>query len=159
SALARGTQQGVGAFAQDISTMGVPSVPGPMPTGPGGMVGGSGFLPIGLIPQVSAALSSPDSVIAGIQAGSTRLADFVSNAAASSYGVLLPTADIANALVTTAPSYDFNLFLSGLQQALDGDPVGGLIYALGAPVAADIGVGTFGAALELQVLLDAVNSA
>ena len=42
-----------------------------------------------------------------------------------------------NALLTLVPAYDFDLFTSGIQMMLTGDPVGGLIYALGAPVAAD----------------------
>ena len=43
-------------------------------------------------------------------------------------------------MVTVIPAYDVNLFLSGIQQAIDGNLVGGLEYALIAPIAADAGL-------------------
>jgi hypothetical protein len=54
------------------------------------------------------------------------------------------------------PAYDINLFLSGIQQALDGNVVGGLQYALIAPLAANTALVTFAAGFELDVLLSAL---
>ena len=52
------------------------------------------------------------------------------------------------------PAYDVNLFLSGIQQAINGNLVGGLQYALVAPIAADLGLGAVAGGIELEVLLD-----
>jgi hypothetical protein len=54
------------------------------------------------------------------------------------------------------PSYDVNLFLDGVQQATTGDPVGGLIYAFGAPVAADTGIITLAGGIELITIIEAL---
>lgn len=56
------------------------------------------------------------------------------------------------------PSYDVNLFLSGIEQAIDGDPTGGLLYALGAPIAADPALVTLAGGFELEVLVNAVEA-
>ena len=102
-----------------------------------------------------AASLSPDSIIADIQGAVTNFANGISNTAANLYGALLPTADIVNTLVTVLPSYDVNLFLSGIQQAIDGNVLGGLQYALVAPIAADTGLLTLAAGIELEVVLNA----
>ena len=60
-----------------------------------------------------------------------------------------------NTLVTVLPSYDVNLFLSGIEQAFDGNILGGLQYALVAPIAADTGLVTLAAGIELEVVLNA----
>ena len=57
-----------------------------------------------------------------------------------------------NVLVTVLPAYDVNLFLSGIQQAIDGNVLGGLQYALIAPFAADAGLLTLAGGFELLVL-------
>jgi hypothetical protein len=159
--LAMGTQQGINAFVSDISAgssgLSLSSFPTTLTSlfgSGGGTGGGPGLLPTGL----PSALSSPDSFIQALQTANTTVTNFITNAAAQSYAVLLPTADIANALVTSVPSYDVNLFLSGVEQAINGDPIGGLIYAFGAPVAADVAVGTLAGGFELEVLLDAATS-
>jgi hypothetical protein len=101
---------------------------------------------------------SPNSIIVGIQTATTNLANGISNTAANAYAILLPTADIANFVVTVLPAYDVDLFLSGIQQALHGDVLGGLQYALVAPLAADTGLLAVVAAFELDVILNAVAS-
>jgi hypothetical protein len=101
---------------------------------------------------LTSALSSPDSFITALQTANTRFANTVSAVASDAYGTLLPTADIVNALLTTVPAYDVNLFLSGIQQAINGDPVGGLVYAFGAPLAADTALFTLFTGFELRVL-------
>ena len=45
------------------------------------------------------------------------------------------------------------LFLSGIQQAFDGNVLGGLQYALVAPLAADAGLLTLAGGFELLLLL------
>jgi len=100
---------------------------------------------------------SPDSIIEAIQAATTNIANGISNTAANLYAVALPTADIVNALVTLLPAYDVNLFLSGIQQAIGGNVLGGLQYALVAPIAADTGLLTFAGGIELEVLLGALQ--
>jgi hypothetical protein len=103
-----------------------------------------------------AASLSPDSIIEAIQAATTNIANGISTAAANAYAVLLPTADIANFLVTVLPAYDINLFLSGIQQAMNGNVLGGMQYALIAPIAANTALLTFAAGFELEVLLSAL---
>ncbi|BBZ42617.1 PE family protein [Mycobacterium conspicuum] len=98
---------------------------------------------------------SPDSIIPAIQTAVTNAANGISNTAANLYGALLPTADIINTLVTVMPAYDINLFLSGIQQALGGDVLGGLQYALVAPFAADTALISLAALIELEVVLNA----
>jgi hypothetical protein len=48
--------------------------------------------------------------------------------------------------------YDVGLFLSGVQQAINGDPIGGLVYAFGAPIAADTALLTLFGGFELRVV-------
>ncbi len=62
----------------------------------------------------------------------------ISTTASGLYGKLLPTADILNAALISIPSYDVNLFLDGILQAVNGHPVSGLINAVGQPIASDI---------------------
>jgi PE-PPE domain/PE family len=154
SALAAAAPQGVNAFTHDLANMGMPTLSGPMSTGTGG---GSSLLPPGLIAQLTSALSSPDNFIHALATANTNIVTTISDVATNSYSFLLPTADLVNTALTTIPSYDLNLFLGGVEQALDGDPVNGLITAIGAPIAADVALGTFGAGIELESLLTAVE--
>lgn len=152
--LASGAQQGATAFVSDISHMGTTSMPSLSFTPGGGATVGGLSLPT----QAPSALSSPTSFIEALQTANTTATDFVTNAVAQSYAVLLPTADIANALVTSMPSYDVNLFLSGIEQAIGGDPTGGLVYAIGAPIAADTALITLATGFEAEVVANAVTS-
>jgi PE-PPE domain/PE family len=153
SALATGTQQGVSDFWRDIrygipnySTLShVTSTIGTLGTN------ASSHLSADLT-GLTSTLSSPDSFITALQAANTRIANTISAVASDAYSTLLPTADIVNALLTSVPAYDVNLFLSGIQQAINGDPVGGLIYAFGAPIAADTALLTLMGGFELRVL-------
>jgi hypothetical protein len=159
SALSTGTQQGIFDFANDVSAgiAGIPSLPDAALSGLTSTLGSVGTGGSNLLPVLTSTLSSPDSFIATLQAANTRITDAVSRSAAAVYSTLLPTADIANALVTAVPSYDVNLFLNGVKQVVNGDPVNGLIYALGAPVAADVALGTLASGFELRVVSSAAN--
>jgi hypothetical protein len=159
SALATGTPQGISAFGNDVSAEAPIVASNLSPAGLSSALMGTGGLGAasGLTSGLTSALSSPDSFIQAIQTANTTITNDISSAAANAYAVLLPTADIANALVTSLPSYDVNLFLNGVQQAISGDPVGGLTYAFGAPIAADTGLTTFAAGIELAALLGATG--
>ena len=152
SALVTGTHQGVNAFWADVRglitspphtpslsqlTSTIDSVSHHLSTGVTGL---------------TTTLSSPDSFIEALMAANTRFATAISGAASDAYATLLPTADIVNALLTSVPAYDVDLFLSGVQQAINGDPIGGLVYAFGAPVAADTALLTLFGGFELRVL-------
>jgi PE-PPE domain/PE family len=159
NALVNAAPQGFSAFMNDVSAEAPVMASNLSPAGLSSALMGTGGVGAasGLTAQLTSALSSPDNFIQAIQTANTTITNEISNAAANTYATLLPTADIANALVTSVPSYDVNLFLSGVQQAIGGDPVGGLVYAFGAPVAADAGLGTFAAGVELAVLLGATG--
>jgi len=81
----------------------------------------------------------------------TKVAYAFSSAAAALYSSLLPVTDLLNAAVTALPAYDVSLFLANLSNP---------IYAIGLPIAADVGLltlGSFvGAAIVLQDVLAAV---
>ena len=100
---------------------------------------------------------SPTSIIEGIQTANTNVVGALSGAASTAYSLLLPTADIVNTVVTSIPSYDVNLFLSGIEMAIGGDPTGGLVYAVVAPIAADVGLVTVAGGIEGLVLLEGVT--
>lgn len=80
---------------------------------------------------------SLNELIDDVQAANTRLTDTITKVAATSYATLLPTADFANAIVTSGLSYNVNLYLEGIQQAINGDPMG-FVNAVGYPLAADV---------------------
>jgi hypothetical protein len=149
--LITGAHQGATAFASDMhaeaSSMSLSSVSHSLTS-----MAGTGAADLSAL---TSALSTPDSIIETIQGAITNTVNGISSTAANLYAALLPTADIVNAVVTVIPAYDVNLFLSGIQQALDGNVLGGLQYALIAPLAATTGLLTFAGGVELQVLLGA----
>jgi hypothetical protein len=116
TALTDGTQQGIRDFMKDL---GSPSLPD-MSEAAADSAGGAG-----------------DSL-----PSFTDIVNAFSSALASAYAALLPTADIANALFTTLPTYSAEIFLSELQ---DGD----LLDAFGMPIAATTGLGSLAAGFEL----------
>jgi hypothetical protein len=157
-ALATGTQQGISAFANDISAM-MSSPPNLSPAGlSNALMGSLGTGGAGVLPALTSALSSPASFIAALQSANSNIINGISSSASAAYATLLPTADLANAIVTSVPSYDLNLFLDGVEQVVNGDPVGGLVYAFGAPLAADTALATLFGGFELRVLQHAATS-
>jgi hypothetical protein len=154
SALSTGTQQGIADFAHDVSDgiAGVPSLPNVALSSLTSTIGSAGTGGSNLLPALTSTLSSPDGFIHSLESANTRITDAISGSAAAAYATLLPTADIANALAVSMPSYDVNLFLNGVEQVVNGDPVNGLIYAFGAPVAADVALGTLAGGFEFRVL-------
>jgi len=156
SALAAGAPQGVNAFMGDVHVEAPIVAASLSPAGLTSMIASAGT-GAGAVPAtLTAALSSPDNFIEALKSANSSFADSLSGGLSNAYAVLLPTADIANGLLISMPSYDVNLFLSGVQQAINGDPVGGLVYALGAPVAADTGIVTLAGGIELLAILEAL---
>jgi PE-PPE domain/PE family len=159
NALAAGAQQGLGAFASDIGDIGAGIAGLPPPALPS--LSSMAFDPTAGIPSLLAAAPTSgaaaiDGFIQALQTANTTIVNGISGGIANAYAALLPTADIANAMITTLPSYDANLFLDGVQQAVNGDLIGGLAYAFGAPVAADVGLYPLLGTFELFVLLGAL---
>jgi PE-PPE domain/PE family len=152
--LVTGAHQGVHAFVTDIraesSTVSLASVTSPLAD----LTQQSGANVLSA--TLTSAFSSPDNFIEALQAANTNVTNAISSTAATAYSVLLPTADVVNAVVTVLPSYDVNLFLNGIQQAINGDILGGLQYAFIAPLAADTGLLTLAGGIELEVLFDAI---
>ncbi len=68
------------------------------------------------------------------------------------YTVLLPTVDILNAAVISIPSYDVTLFLNGILQAVNGQPLMGLVNAVGQPIASDVALYLWLASLESAII-------
>ncbi|QUR68612.1 PE family protein [Mycobacterium spongiae] len=161
--LALGTQEGISAFASHFSEGGslAPSVPSPsdiantlssMPLPAPDTLG----VPTELSELSELSLvSSINNVINAIKVANTAFVDTITGDTATAYGVLQPTADILNASVTSVPSYGLNLFLDGIQQAVNGDPVG-LVNAVGNPIAAAFGLLTVAGLFEGIVLLEAI---
>lgn len=124
--LVAGVQQGISDFIADF--------------GPGGSVARE-VAAISL-PTLSFALPAPDGLIAAVQDVVLAVAEQISGSVASLYEALLPTADIVNAVVAVLPAYAVAVFLEGIQQMIDGDVIGGLINAIGLPIAATAGLAT-----------------
>lgn len=108
--LGAGAEQGFNDFVDDLGSLGSDSE-----SDADGDGGGAELPDLGDLPDV------------------TDVVNAVSAAASDLYSVLLPTADIANALVTTLPAYDLSLVADGLE---DGD----LAAAVFDPLAADTGL-------------------
>jgi hypothetical protein len=148
--LFNGTQQGISAATGDFATeargVSFQSMPGML----------TASLPTSLpSPGTMLSTASIDGFIQSLETANTNFAGGVSKALSTGYAVLLPTADIANAALISIPSYDVNLFLDGIEQAADGDPVG-LINAVGYPLAADAGLLTVAGGVEGLVLASGV---
>ncbi|AYE93766.1 PE family protein [Mycobacterium paragordonae] len=146
--------QGFNDFRAAIGTPALPSAASltdllPVGGGTGGL-----SLPFGL---PGATTSPVNSFFDALKAANTNFTTAITSAAADTYAVALPTADIFNTLVTTVPSYDVNLFLDGIQQTLNGDPTGGLINAFGKPLAANVAIGSLAGGFELILVAGAIS--
>lgn len=147
--LANGTQQGINAFISDITGM-TPSAES-LPATLTSFVGAGTDV-------FAAAPTSATEFIQAIQSANTNITNAFTSATSNAYAVFLPTLDIGNALVTTMPSYDINLFLDGVEMMINGDIAGGLAYALIAPVAADTAIVTLAAGFQFIVILNTVEA-
>jgi hypothetical protein len=132
------TAQGVSAFTHDLSSL-ASSLPGAATSGVGALT----------LPPSASIPTTPTGFIQGIEMANTNIVGTLTTDVSTAYATLLPTADIATAIAVTIPSYDLNLFLDGITQAINGDPVGGLMNAFGRPIAADVGLVTLASGFEL----------
>jgi hypothetical protein len=107
-----------------------------------------------LVTQVTALASDP----AVLQSALLHLPNAISQVVAYPYTVLLPTADILNAAVISIPAYDVSLFLNGIMQAVNGQPVG-LVNAVGQPIASDIALYLWLASLESAAITNPTEAA
>ncbi|OBI47192.1 PE-PPE domain-containing protein [Mycobacterium sp. E796] len=139
------TQQGVSAFANDLSHLAASAASS-----------GGGGLPALTLPSSASMPTTITGVIQAIQSANSNIAGTIAGDASTAYATLLPTADIATALAVSVPSYDVNLFLDGINEAITGNPVQGLMDAFGRPIAADVGLFTLAGGFEF---LSIVNSA
>lgn len=123
TALSNGAQQGMSAFTSDLS-------------------------------HLSTTATDAATNVATTSAGSlTSLTDIVnafSGGLSSLYSALLPTADIVNALTTTLPTYDLDLFTQYLA-------VGDLTDAFGMPAAFTTGLTTMALGFELISIENALS--
>jgi hypothetical protein len=108
-----------------------------------------------LIPKLTALVSDP----AALESALLHLPNAISQVVAYPYTVLLPTADVLNAAVISIPSYDVTLFLDGILQAVNGQPVQGLINAVGQPIASDVALYLYLASLESSAITNPQEAA
>lgn len=124
TALGNGAQDGWNAFIDDLSHLSLPSA--------ADLLEGTG-------PAVENTLPSLVDIV-----------NALSSIASTAYATLLPTADIINALLTSAPAYAASVFAQELAQ-------GDLVNAIGLPVAGLVGLGTLAAGFEFLALNGAVR--
>ena len=150
-ALVSGIHQGFGAAISDFYAEGPPQLPSlqdisealtSLSSGPGTLA-----LPTGP-PTITGILS-------GLETANTQIVGASTTAFSTAYSTLLPTADITTAALVSLPSYDFNLFLNGVSQMVNGQPLAGLVNTIGYPIAADTGLLPLVGGLELAVLGEA----
>ncbi len=147
--LISGAQQGVGAFVGDLSAQVPTSLPAlSLSSLTGALTGGSSGSSALTMAAPTSIPSAITGIISDIESANTNIVGGLTNDFSTAYATLLPTADIATAVAVSLPSYDVNLFLNGITQAVNGDPVGGLVNAFGDPIAANVGLLTLAGGFE-----------
>jgi hypothetical protein len=106
--------------------------------------------PTSSVQSLTELLSTLGTVAADPAASFTDLVNAISSAASTAYSVLLPLADIGNALLTSLPAYDLSLFTDNLSN-------GDLLDAFGLPIAANTGMETLFAGFGLAVIENAAS--
>jgi PE-PPE domain len=102
--------------------------------------------------SIAEAMASVHSALAADPSASlTDLINALTSATSAAYSALLPTADIINSLVTSMPAYDVSLFTEALSNG------GGLLDALGLPLAADTALVTLAGGFEVEVLQNTIS--
>ncbi|HUO40309.1 MAG TPA: PE-PPE domain-containing protein [Mycobacterium sp.] len=151
--LISGTQAGIAAFTHDISTIAPTSAASlhdlSLSSLTGAMTNASTGMGTLTLPTAQSIPETLTNIIQGIQSANTNIVGTFTSDVSTAYATLLPTADIATAVVVSLPSYDFNLFLDGITQAINGQPLQGLVNAFGNPIAATVGIGTLAGGFEL----------
>jgi hypothetical protein len=153
-ALVSGVHQGIGAAIGDLYAEGPPQLPSLQDIS-------QSLTSFSSAPGTPALPTGPPTltgILSGLQTANTQIVDTATTAFSTAYSTLLPTADIATAVLVSLPSYDFNLFLNGVSQMVNGQPLAGLVNAIGYPIAADVGLLPLTAGLEVAVLGEAAYS-
>lgn len=157
--LTAGTQLGITNAANELQAQGPPPLPHVAPSDiANALHSNSPWLsnPASLT-AVSPVSAAKDTILALQTANSSMSGAFV-KAYSTAYATLLPTADIASELAFTLPSYNLNLFLNGMLQVLNGQPIEGLINAIGYPIAADVGLITLAGGFQAIVMVYALDT-
>jgi hypothetical protein len=149
--LAAGTHQGITDFMHDISAEF--SSTGSLTPSLGSL---TSSLTIHSSGRLATILANPANLVSALSP--VNIADNIYNvvnalsaAASDAYQILLPTADVANALLTSLPAYDLTLFAAGLQS-------GNLLEAIGQPIATDTYLIPLGFAFEAFAVIGQVQS-
>jgi PE-PPE domain/PE family len=145
--LVSGTQQGVSAFVNDMSNL-TSSLPGAASSGLGALT----------LPASAPMPTSVNGIISSIEAANNNIVGTLTGDFSTAYATLLPTADIATAVVVTLPSYDVNLFLNGIGEAFNGNVVQGLMDAFGDPIAANVGLATLAGGFEVITIVNSLDT-
>jgi len=132
--LAGGAQQGFSAFTDELANFSLPS-------------GASLSLPS--MTDLVTALSALSADVSDPAAALTDVAQAISSAGASLAALGLRTSDIVNAALISLPAYDVGLFQANLADPVD---------ALGLPLAADTGLLTLVASIELELVDEAFTA-
>lgn len=157
--LAAGTQQGISNAASEFQAQGPPALPHISLSGIADTLQSDSPWPVGLASLTATSPASTiEDMILGVQAANSSIARGLVKASSTAYATLLPTADIASEIAFTLPSYNLNLFLNGLIQAVNGQPVEGLINAIGYPIAASVGLITLASGFEAIVIAYALDT-
>ncbi len=149
--LVTGTQQGVSNFSTELgSSLSAAST--------SALSGLASFNPAAALNSLATTLNSTSaySFIEGLKTVNTGIANAASTFISSNSSLFLPTADLVSGLVFDLPSYDVNLFLNGVSDALNGNPYG-LVEALAYPIAANTGLAALAGFVEAEVLLHVVE--
>jgi len=151
-AMLNGIPQGIAAATNTLYVQGLPQLPSLQGLTDALTSYSSGPL---ILPSGPSSITD---ILRGLQAANTQIVGNATSAFSTAYATLLPTADVATAALVSLPSYDVNLFLNGLIQAVNGQPLDGLINAFGNPIAANVGLLSLVAGLEVAVLGEAADS-
>ena len=105
------------------------------------------------------AIPNLNDLLTGVQNGVVDIANRISAGASALYATLLATADFINAGLITLPGYNISLFIDGIKQAINGEPIQGLINAIGRPIAADVGMLATIIVVQVAVWLEGIFAA
>ena len=157
--LISGTQQGIGAFASDLSAEVPTSLPAlsvsSLMSAVTATAPRSGAL---ALPAPASIPSTITGIISGVESANNNIAGTLTTDFTTAYATVLPTADLAVAVGVSLPSYDLDLFLNGITQAVNGQPIQGLINAFGDPIAANVGLTTLAGGFEFISIENALST-
>ncbi|MBY0441417.1 MAG: PE-PPE domain-containing protein [Mycobacteriaceae bacterium] len=158
-AVANGTQQGINAAIAEFQAQGpitLPALSAPDISGT--------LTTLQLTPNTLAALG-PTSVqdaitnfLLSLQTANNNIVGGLTADLSTAYATILPLADITTAVVISLPSYNFDLFTDGLIQMVNGQPLVGLVNAIGMPIAADVGLVTLAGGFALISVGNSLNT-